>query len=180
MHQRTAIKKKFEELLTGNTSLGNNVKLGRRRNVSEDCISIYSDSESSEVFSQWPLQYKRVAKVDIEIFIITEEYEGDEADYKADEVSKEVETVINSALPSLDGLAESVYLSESEILSNVDSVKLITSIKLSYVVTYISMENLTVDEMNFVKPGEVENFDAFNGEINTEDIVSKIESNFNI
>ena len=147
MSQRILIRNKIKEMLIAKTLCGNNVTQNRFHKWREEklpAISIYTLSETSEVWNVAPREYKRKLAIAVEILTIAD----DNIDDRLDEIAQQVENVLNTDI-SLGGVCDNVFFQNTVVGFVPDGTgsDLLACAKLEYEIVYTSFHGINPDTL---------------------------------
>ncbi len=138
-HLRQQIRERIATDVTGLSTTGSNVFQSRIYPVEDGslpCLLVYTTTEDSEVTEMAsPRPMTRILNVVIQGIV-----GATQPDDSLDNISKEVEVVMAGDV-NINSLADSSYLSSTEIEVNADGAKPIGVVRLNYVVEYRNVDN---------------------------------------
>ena len=138
-HLRQQIRERIATDVTGLSTTGSNVFQSRIYPVEDGslpCLLVYTTTEDSEVTEMAsPRPMTRILNVVIQGIV-----GATQPDDSLDNISKEVEAVMAGDV-NINSLADSSYLSSTEIEVNADGAKPIGVVRLNYVVEYRNVDN---------------------------------------
>ena len=138
-HLRQQIRERIATEVTGLSTTGSNVFQSRIYPVEDGslpCLLVYTTTEDSEVTEMAsPRPMTRILNVVIQGIV-----GATQPDDSLDNISKEVEVVMAGDV-NINSLADSSYLSSTEIEVNADGAKPIGVVRLNYVVEYRNVDN---------------------------------------
>ena len=138
-HLRQQIRDRLATDVTGLSTTGSNVFQSRIYPVEDGslpCLLVYTTTEDSEVTEMAsPRPMTRILNVVIQGIV-----GATQPDDSLDNISKEVEVVMAGDV-NINSLADSSYLSSTEIEVNADGAKPIGVVRLNYVVEYRNVDN---------------------------------------
>ena len=138
-HLRQQIRERIATDVTGLSTTGSNVFQSRIYPVEDGslpCLLVYTTTEDSEVTEMAsPRPMTRILNVVIQGIV-----GATQPDDSLDNISKEVEVVMAGDV-NKNSLADSSYLSSTEIEVNADGAKPIGVVRLNYVVEYRNVDN---------------------------------------
>lgn len=145
MSVRKAIREKIKSMLIDKTICGPNVfenRLMKWREEHFPVISIYTQSESSEIYNVSPRKYKRKLNVAIEIIAFAD----DNIDDFMDGIATQVEDVLHTTW-DLEGVAENLIYLGTQIGVAYEGAKPYACAKLEYEVQYTSLHGVSREEL---------------------------------
>lgn len=145
MSKRKIIREKIKSLLLNNTDCVDKVYENRiaqwwPKNL--PAISIYSSSESSEIWNVAPRKYKRKVNISVEIIQVA----SDDIDDKLDLLCDQVEIILNGD-DTLQGVCDDVIYQGTTLSIVEDGENLFAVAKLDYEVTYASYHGINPDSL---------------------------------
>lgn len=161
MSKRKEIREKIKSMLIGKTICGDNVfenRLLKWREERFPAISIYTQSESSEIKNVSPRLYKRRLNLAIEIIAFADDNIDDYMDALADEV----EALLHQTW-DLEGVADNFIYLGTQVGIAYDGAKPYACAKLEYEAQYSSIHAVSSESLpdllnisNTIKSGENE------------------------
>lgn len=143
--QRKQIRAAIRERLLGNTKADQKVFANRFTSlwdVELPLIAIYTMDEPSSIYAEAPREIERKLRVAIEI--VGEDREDQAIDDQLDDIAQQVEDIL-SLDHTLCDLCRDVVLTNTEFMADPNADKLVASLRLTFEVTYYTLE-VAIDE----------------------------------
>lgn len=145
MSKRKIIREKIKSLLINKTECNDKVYENRIAQWWPEklpAISIYSRSESSEIWNVAPRKYKRKINISVEIVHVA----SDDIDDKLDLICDQVEAILNGD-DTLQGVCDDVIYQGTQLSIVEDAKELFAVAKLDYEVTYASYHGINPNDL---------------------------------
>lgn len=168
-HQRKLIRNAIAGLLKGNTDCGDRVFSSRAHAIMGEplpLILVYTRTDTAERYIEAPKEYKRTAKLAVEI--VAEKTEGKCLDDELDDLCRQVETLIMRD-DRLGDLASEIELGDTEIDFDSDGEVPFAAARLTFDVVYF--DQLPAPE----EADKLDGFNTVNVKIDQHPIDGKIE-----